>query len=98
MNNLDKPLRFQDSIIRCRKCRKYIAKTAFDSQVLILENGLITFNCLFWQCECGRNGRFISPILPDVKPTIENLNPDITELQKQANVIQIRVIKNLSSS
>jgi len=78
-------INYSDRKIHCVKCRKFILKTALDAQCLILENGLILLNCAFWRCpDCLTFGRFISPILRDEKPTLDDTAPDVKQLERRA--------------
>lgn len=78
-------LDYSDRIIRCQNCRKFILKTALDAQCLILESGLILYNCAFWKCpKCETFGSFVSPLLPNEKPTMDNLYPDVSQLERRA--------------
>lgn len=65
-------------------CGNHIASVRLDAQCLILATGLILFSFAAWQCECGKNGRFISPTLPDEKPTIDNQIPDSKQIEHRA--------------
>jgi hypothetical protein len=65
-------------------CGSHIASVRLDAQCLILATGLILFSFAAWQCECGRNGRFISPPLFDEKPTIDNQIPDSKQIEQKA--------------
>ena len=76
---------YKDKIIQCRNvaCRRIIGKTAFDSQVLLLESGLACFSFFSWQCSCGKNSSWQSPLLPEEAETPDALFPDEAELQSR---------------
>ena len=71
MDNLDKPLRFRDKIIKCSKCKKTIGKQVADGQLLILESsGLAVFNWMRARHSCNKIINWESPnlvneLLPD---------------------------------
>lgn len=70
MDNSDKPLRFQDKIIKC-SCNKIIGKQICDGQLLILEfSDLAVFNWMRARHSCGKIINWESPnllneLLPD---------------------------------
>lgn len=83
---------YSDRKIFCRKCHKFILKTALDAQCLILENGLILLNCAFWRCpKCETFGSFVSPILPKEKPTLDTEFPDLQQLERRASTLKEKV-------
>jgi hypothetical protein len=80
---------YSDRTIFCAKCRKHLFDVRMDAQILILESGLIAFGFLAYQCgSCGRNGRFLSPILPDELPTIDNQVPDIQTITHRSAALK----------
>ncbi len=83
---------YQPKVIKCR-CGKTIGKTAFDSQVLILESGLVAYNYLCWKCVCGRNDSWLAPLLPDDAPTIDNTVPDIQTITHRSAALKKKMKK-----
>lgn len=85
-------INYSNRKIHCVKCHKFILETALDAQCLILENGLILLNCAFWRCpDCLTFGRFLSPTLPDEKPTLDNAAPDVKQLEGRAAATASRI-------
>lgn len=89
--------RFADKIIRCR-CGAIIGKTAFDSQVLILESGLVLFNYACFMHSCGSYGNFLAPELPE--DDLSNLEkfPDTQTIERRAVKIRSNFRKSLPES
>jgi hypothetical protein len=76
---------YQNREVRCRKCHRVIFRTAFDAQVLLIENSrLAVFGFMSWQCVCGKSGRFLSPNLPEEKKTLDNEFPDSKQIEHRA--------------
>ncbi len=85
---------YSDRTIFCAKCRKHLFDVRMDAQILILESGLIAFGFLAYQCgSCGKSGRFLSPILPDVVPTIDNQVPDIQTITHRSAELKKKMKK-----
>ncbi len=81
--NLDNKI-YADRIIKC-SCNKLIGRVVMDAQVLILESGLILYNCAFWKCNlCSKNGKFIAPLLPNEKIDFDSELPDTKQLKTKA--------------
>ena len=75
---------YADRTISCAKCRKHLFDVRMDAQILISKDGIIFYGFAAWQCVCGKNGRFLSPTLPDVAPTMDSEFPDTKMLERRA--------------
>ncbi len=85
---------YESKVIRCSECHFTVGTTAADSQILILESGLILFNAAFIQCVCSHNIKWIAPLLPDVAVNLDSLYPDGKELEKRAKIGITRLAHN----
>lgn len=80
--------------VKCSKCGKHLFDVRFDAQCLVLSGGLVAFGFLAYQCgSCGRNGRFLSPTLPDELPTIDNQVPDIQTITHRSAALKKKMKK-----
>lgn len=73
-----------DRIVKCKKCHRTIGRTAFDSQVLILENGLVAFNYFCYRCPCNTYDFWIAPELPTKELTNLEKHPDGQMIERKA--------------
>lgn len=77
---------YSDRRLNC-SCGKHLFDVRADAQILVSSDGLILFGFAAWQCSCGKNGRFLSPTLPDVEPTIDSEFPDTKMLESRVKGI-----------
>lgn len=80
----------EERIINCKKCFKVIGRTAFENQVLILENGLTAFNYLCWLCpHCKKSyDSWLAPDLSDGEQSNAEKYPDAQTIERRAGQIR----------
>ena len=75
---------YANRTVSCSKCRKHLFDVRMDAQILVSPEGLVLFGYASYQCSCGRNGRFLSPVLPGVVPDVDNQYPDTKMLETRS--------------
>jgi hypothetical protein len=86
--------KFSDRTIFCR-CGATIGRTHFDSQVLILENGLTLFNYACWLCGSCKKfyNSWLAPELPTARLTNLEKFPDGQKIERRA----VKIRKNFQT-